>query len=87
MKQEEDIQDFINRVLDAVFRIRIMGDQLPEKSVVAKILRSLTIRFSHVVHLIIEAKNLNTLSIDALSGSLKSHGSILNLAGEPKEGE
>lgn len=62
-----------------------MGDQLPDKNVVAKILRSLTPRFSHVVHSIIEAKDLNTLTVEALGSSLKSHESILHLASEEEE--
>lgn len=85
LKQGEAIQDFISRVLDIVFRIRVMGDQLLDKNMVAKILRSLTPRFSHVVHSIIEAKDLNTLTVKALRSSLKSRESILNLASEEEE--
>lgn len=85
IKHAEKIQDFVSRVLDVVYHIKMMKEKLSEKAVVAKILRSLTPRFTHVVSSIIEVKNLNTLTIDKLSGSLKSHESILNLAGEQEE--
>lgn len=59
----------------------MLDEQLPEKTVVAKMLISLTPRFTHVSS-IIKAKNLNALTLDELSSSLKSNESILNLAGE-----
>jgi len=59
-----------------------MKEELPQKSVVSKILRSLTPRFSLVVHSIIEAKDLNTLTVEQLSSSLKNHESILNIEGK-----
>lgn len=46
--------------------------------VVTKILRNLTRRFTNIVSSIVEAKNLNTLTVDELCGLLKSHESILN---------
>lgn len=52
---------------------------------VAKILKSLTPRFSQVVHSIIEAKDLSTLVVDELSSSLKDHESILNIVSDHGE--
>lgn len=80
MNHGETIQDFMSRVLDFIYRIRMVEKDLLKKVVVLKILRSLNPRFTHVVSSIIEAKNLNTLIVDELSGSLKSHESILNLS-------
>ncbi|XP_039118034.1 uncharacterized protein LOC120253896 [Dioscorea cayenensis subsp. rotundata] len=79
MKQRECVQDFITRVLDIGYQIRIMKEALPQKTVISKILRSLTPRFSLIVHSIIEAKDLNTLTVEQLSSSLKHHESILNI--------
>ncbi|XP_039139947.1 uncharacterized protein LOC120277253 [Dioscorea cayenensis subsp. rotundata] len=39
------------------------------------------------VHSIIEAKDLNTLTVEQLSGSLKNHEAILNIEGTHLEGE
>ncbi|XP_039143968.1 uncharacterized protein LOC120281110 [Dioscorea cayenensis subsp. rotundata] len=85
MKRGENMQAFVSRVLDVVHRIRIMGEECPQKTVVAKILRSLSPRISQVVHSLIAAKDLNTLTIDVLSGVLRSHELILNLDGEQDE--
>lgn len=52
---------------------------------VIKILRGLTPQFTNVVSSIVEVKNLNKLTVDEFSGSLKSHESILNIAGEQEE--
>ncbi|XP_039135312.1 uncharacterized protein LOC120272535 [Dioscorea cayenensis subsp. rotundata] len=82
MKHGEKIEDYITRVLDVVYQIKMLGEEFPDKTVVTKILRSLTPRFTNVVSSIVEAKDLNTLAIDALCGSLRSHESILNNAEE-----
>ncbi|XP_039115501.1 uncharacterized protein LOC120250763 [Dioscorea cayenensis subsp. rotundata] len=87
MKQGECVQDFITRVLDIAYQIRMMKEALPQKTVVSKILRSLTPRFSLVVHSIIEAKDLTTLTVEQLSSSLKNHESILNIEGGHHEEE
>ena len=81
MKSGEPVQDFISRILDVVYQVRTLGDTLTEQAVVSKILRSLTPKFNHVVSSIIEARDLTTLSVDELSGSLKGHEGILNLSG------
>ncbi|XP_039137127.1 uncharacterized protein LOC120274664 [Dioscorea cayenensis subsp. rotundata] len=85
MKHGEKIEDFSTRVLDIVYQIKVLGEEFPEKKVVTKILRSLTPRFTNVVSSIVEAKNLSTLTVDELCGSLRSHESILNNAGDQDE--
>ncbi|XP_039138728.1 uncharacterized protein LOC120276050 [Dioscorea cayenensis subsp. rotundata] len=88
MKHGESIQDFVNRVLDIVYKIRAMKEDLPQKVIVSKLLKGLTSRFSQVVHSIISTKDLNTLTVEELSGLLKNHESILNIEGEHhQEGE
>ena len=80
MKNGESVQDFVSRILDVVYQVRTLGDTLTEQVVVSKILRSLTPKFIHVVSCIIEVRNLTTLSVDELSGSLNGHEGILNLS-------
>lgn len=71
----------MSRVLDIIYSIRMLEEELPEKAVVVKILRNLTLKFTLVVSSIIGEKNLNTLTVDELNGSLKSQEFILNLSG------
>lgn len=85
MKSEDNVQDFISRVLDLVYKPRKLKDDIPAKMMVSKLLRCLTPRFKHVVHSIVEAKDLNTPTVDELSSSFKSHKSLLNLASEEDE--
>lgn len=49
IKTGEKVQDYMTRVLDIVYQIRMLGDSLSESTVVGKILRSLTPIFKHVV--------------------------------------
>ncbi|XP_039131773.1 uncharacterized protein LOC120268418 [Dioscorea cayenensis subsp. rotundata] len=85
MKNGEKIPDYINWVLDVVYQIRMLGEDVLEHMVVAKILRSLTHDFKHVVSYIVEAKDLSKPTMEELSGSLKSHEAILHISAEPEE--
>lgn len=82
MKSNEYVQDFFTRVVGDVTEIRIFGDTLQDQTIVLKILRSMTPRFDHIVEAIEEAKYLNVLSIDELSGSLQAHEVRLNRSTE-----
>jgi gag-polypeptide of LTR copia-type len=75
MNKEETMQVFLSRVQTVVNQIRVFGDTMKEKIVVAKVLRSLTPKFDHVVAAIEEFKNLNVYSFDELMGSLQTHES------------
>lgn len=51
-------------------QIRSLGEDLNAQKVVEKVLRSLTPKFDHVVAAIEESKDLTTLSVNHLMGSL-----------------
>lgn len=86
MKMGEKIQDFVSRILDIVYHLKILNEQVPEKTVVVKIPRSLTPRFVNAVLSIIAAKNMSLLKVEELSGSLESHELILDMAFRQEEG-
>ncbi|XP_020242592.1 uncharacterized protein LOC109820805 [Asparagus officinalis] len=73
MKQGESVQSFFTQVTTIVNQIRSCGEDLPEKTVVMKVLRSLTTKFDHVVATIKESKDLSTYTFDELMGSLQVH--------------
>jgi gag-polypeptide of LTR copia-type len=78
MNKEETIQVFLSRVQTVVNQIRVFGDTMEEKIVVAKVLRSLTPKFDLVVAVIEESKNLDTYSFNELMGSLQTHESRMS---------
>lgn len=77
MKHNEAVQEFISRMA-IINQMRKFGDPITDQTVVAKVLRSLTSYFDHVIAAIEESKDLTQLSIDELSGSLEANEIRLN---------
>ncbi|XP_039056284.1 uncharacterized protein LOC120199175 [Hibiscus syriacus] len=69
---------FLSRVVEIVNKMRSYGEDINDQTIVAKILRSLTPKFDHVVAAIEESKNLETFTFHELMGSLQSHEDRLN---------
>ncbi|GJX24931.1 retrovirus-related pol polyprotein from transposon TNT 1-94 [Tanacetum coccineum] len=66
MKNNESVQDFLARVSTVVCHMKSYGEQVSDETVVAKVLRSLTPKFDHVVAAIKESKDLSKFSFDEL---------------------
>lgn len=64
----------------------VNGDNVDNQRVVAKVLRSLTSQFEHVVAVIEEFKDLTQLTVHELSGSLQDHEVRMNKSAEKLEG-
>ncbi|KAG6520057.1 hypothetical protein ZIOFF_017087 [Zingiber officinale] len=78
MKDSENVQDFLSRVLTVINQIRGYGDTLEEKKIIEKVLRCLPVKFEHIVAAIEESKDLSKLSLDELMGSLEAHEKRMN---------
>ena len=85
MKSNESVQEFMSRVVAIVNQMRIYGDKMVDEIVVMKVLRSLAPRFDHVVAAIEESKDLSSLTLDELSGSLHAHEARINRYAEKLE--
>ncbi|XP_037494804.1 uncharacterized protein LOC119370542 [Jatropha curcas] len=68
-----------------VNQMRAYGEQISDETIVAKVLRSLTTKFDHVMLATEEAKDLLVLSIDELMGSLQAHQLRINRSSEKNE--
>ncbi|XP_051143416.1 uncharacterized protein LOC127259847 [Andrographis paniculata] len=73
MKENEMVRDFFSRVAEIINQIKSCGEEVPEKKVVEKILRSLPHKFEHIIVVIIETKNLRTLTQFELMGTLEAY--------------
>jgi gag-polypeptide of LTR copia-type len=82
MNQDESVQSFLTRVTTIVNQIRSCGENLSEKIVVMKVLRSLTTKFDHMIAAIEESKDLSTYTFDELMRSLQVHETQLNRSEE-----
>ncbi|BBG94303.1 hypothetical protein Prudu_002549 [Prunus dulcis] len=73
MKESECIQDYASRLAEVVNQMRTLGEEISDQRVVEKILISLPEKYDPIVAAIEECKDITTLSIEQLMGSLKSH--------------
>ena len=73
MKESESVEEFYNRTISIANQLRVNGEEISDKRIIEKILRSMTRKFEHVIVAIEESKDLNTFSLEELLGSLQSH--------------
>lgn len=73
MKDDESIQGFLSKVSRIVSHIRTHCKVVTNKTIVNKVLRSLTNKYIHIVTAIEESKDLSTYTFDELMSSLIAH--------------
>ena len=78
MKSSESVTDYFTRTMGIVNQMKANGETITDVIVVEKILRSMTLKFEHVVCAIEESKDLEELSIDELMGSMMVHEQRIN---------
>ncbi|KAK8935961.1 hypothetical protein KSP39_PZI012924 [Platanthera zijinensis] len=73
MKEGEKSQEYFAKLTSLANQIKALGGTLEETQIVEKILRSLPKTYNHVVSAIMEAHDIETMSVTELLGSLQSH--------------
>ena len=73
MESSESISEFYTRVMVVANQIRRNGEALTDMRISAKILQSLDPKFYYIVVALEEIKDLETLSVEELVGSLQAH--------------
>ncbi|WJX18783.1 hypothetical protein P8452_08547 [Trifolium repens] len=78
MEEKETVSDFFTRISKLVNAMKSCGEVVSAQNIVEKILRSLSPRFDHIVVAIEESKDLASMKIDELQGSLEAHEQRMN---------
>ncbi|OIW03205.1 hypothetical protein TanjilG_21837 [Lupinus angustifolius] len=73
MEDGDSVAEYMTKILALSNQMRSCGKVLKEKSLVEKVLRTLTCKYDHIVVAIEESKNLEELKIEELQASLESH--------------
>ena len=87
MKDTEQLDDFTMRLNGLVTNIRALGETIVEAYVVKKLLRVVPTKFLQIVSTIEQFGNLDTMSVEEVIGSLKTHEERLNGQMENSEGQ
>ncbi|XP_015060545.1 uncharacterized protein LOC107006531 [Solanum pennellii] len=66
MKSNESVHTYLSRVSSLVNQMKSYGEDISEETVVAKVLRSLTPKFEHIVAAIEESHDLSDYTFDQL---------------------
>lgn len=73
MNDEEDIASYMLRINEIIDSIQGLGEKIDDKVIFKKILRSLSSKFDTKVSTIKEEKDMNTLTLDEMHGTLISY--------------
>ena len=73
MEENEGIGDFFGRLQVLTNSMEGCGEKFTDLILIEKVLRSLNPKFDHIVVAIEESKDLESMSIDELQGSLEAH--------------
>ncbi|KAK4380842.1 Retrovirus-related Pol polyprotein from transposon RE1 [Sesamum angolense] len=73
MKDSETIDEYYTKVRELVNQLKAYGEDIPEKMVVEKLLISVTENYDPIVTTIEETKDITTLTVTELVGSLEAY--------------
>lgn len=69
MEEPESIFDYLSWMLALVNQVKANG----KKSMTNGLSKSLTLKFKYIIIVIVESRNLSTLLVDGIMGSIQVH--------------
>ncbi|XP_074326571.1 uncharacterized protein LOC141664515 [Apium graveolens] len=85
IKDTDQLDDFCMKLNGLVARIRALGKTIGEEYVVKKLLRAVPAKFLQIASAIEQFRNIETMSVEEVIGSLKAHEERLSSQGDRKE--
>lgn len=82
MKDSETAKEYCSKLIEVVNQMRAYGEPITDERIVQKILISLTEKYDSIVTAIEESRDLSTLSVTELMGSLQAHEQRLDRRNE-----
>ena len=82
MKDSETAKEYCSKLIEVVNQMRAYGEAITDERIVQKILISLTEKYDSIVAAIEESRDLSTLSVTELMGSLQAHEQRLDRRNE-----
>nr|XP_025625990.1 uncharacterized protein LOC112718447 [Arachis hypogaea] len=73
ISSSETVEQYFTHVTDLVNKMRVYGEDMPDSKVVEKILRTMPIKYDHVVTTILESHDMDTITIAELQGTMESN--------------
>ena len=73
MSNSKIVGQYFSHVTNLVNKMRVYGEKTPYSKVVEKILHSMPMKYDHVVTKILESRDIDTMTITQLQGSIESH--------------
>ncbi|KAK2439455.1 putative mitochondrial protein [Trifolium repens] len=73
MEDDQKVSDYFSKLLAVVHQMQTCGENITDKMVVEKVLRSLNQKFDFIVVAIQESHDISDMKIEALQSSLEAH--------------
>ena len=77
MSEAESVDEFAEKFMMIVGRIRELGDAMDEKYVVKKLLRAVSTKFINIASSMVLFNDINKMTMEEAIGSLKAHEELL----------
>lgn len=72
MKDDELLNDYLTRLTDVINQMKSYGENIDDSRIVEKLLLSLSLKYDTIVSVIEQTKDLESLTIEELKGSIKT---------------